>query len=127
MSRTDHTPADAMAQWLATGGALDAAAHQESGRDDGLQAALPTMRGLCHADDGLTASLPSMHGLCHADEGLSAYGISTRMVCADDGLVATSFTTPGSPTCFRGDDGLQAGGYSTSFCPVIAPTPTPAP
>ena len=80
------TAAQRMAQWLATGGALDAAANEESGRDDGLAAGpMPTAGGYCNADDGLQALLPTMRGLCHAD------------------------------------DGLTVGGYSISFCPVMAP------
>ncbi len=58
-----QTAAQRMAQWWATGGALDAAefsfaggaaAHPESGRDDGL-ACGPTGARTCYADDGLTA------------------------------------------------------------------------
>jgi len=50
-----ETAAQRMAQWRATGGALVAAARQESGRDDGLAAYAPSSRNACHADDGLAA------------------------------------------------------------------------
>jgi hypothetical protein len=124
MSRTDHTPTDAMAQWLATGGALDAAANAEGGRDGGLQASSSSMHGFCHTDEGLQASLPTMRGLCHADDGLTAQGPTGGRNCYTDDTLQAGGISIRVPC---GDDGLQAGGYSISFCPVMAPTPTPAP
>jgi hypothetical protein len=117
--------AQRMAQWLATGGALDAAAHEESGRDDGLQAAAPTPQFTCHVDDGLMAQGPTGRGNCYADDGLAACTptIGCPGFYGDDGLQAA---LPSMRGLCHADDGLTAGGYTTSFCPVMAPVQAPA-
>lgn len=55
---TRETGATLMAQWMATGGALDAAGHEDSRRDDGLKGGRSTDLG-CFADDGLQATGPT--------------------------------------------------------------------
>ncbi|MDX9862721.1 MAG: hypothetical protein RBS99_17575 [Rhodospirillales bacterium] len=131
---TGKTGADLMAQWRATGGALDAAPAQaaETGGDDGLATCYPTFS--CQtADDGLAATGPTSFsrswGCPFADDGLAATGPtsfgSPYPGCAtDDGLAAVSSTTLYGG-CYV-DDGLQAGGYTISFCPVMAPEQSPA-
>lgn len=132
-----QTAAQRMAQWRATGGALDAAQRQESGRDDGLAAYTPTVanpgcsggpddglqanswtRFTC-ADDGLAAAPRTLHHGC-ADDGLSAGRMTST--CADDGLTAMAFTTPGSAWCYQGDDGLMAAYTMMAIpgCPHLA-------
>lgn len=115
-----------MAQWRMTGGALDAAAHEESGRDDGLKAA-PTARGAygCgFADDGLQATAfttPGSAWCYQGDDGLKA-AVTINMRCpftVDDGLMAYTPTVVYRGCVGGADDGLMAGGYSISFCPVM--------
>lgn len=125
MKTIDHeTAAQRMARWLATGGALDAA-HEESGRDDGLMAYAPSNVNACYADDGLSSSPPRTAVLiCSADDGLQATMPTRYVGCrsADDGLTAAPRTLHHGCA----DDGLTAGGYTTSFCPIMAPEHHPA-
>jgi len=89
MESTSRHEAGLMAAWRATGGAGDAM-REASGQDEGLAAFGLSRSVLYCGDDGLQALLPTMRGLCHAD------------------------------------DGLTVGGYTTSFCPVMAPERAPA-
>jgi hypothetical protein len=125
---TETKSADLMAQWLATGGATDAAGREETAGDDGLTACEPSFSRMCFIDDGLTATGPtqSYHNCQRVDDGLAASRPSSYRGCAeDDGLAATGFPTSAKTGCMA-DDGLSAGGYTITFCPVMAPEQAPA-
>ncbi|WP_316979875.1 hypothetical protein [Shumkonia mesophila] len=102
---TTATHNDLMAQWLATGGAVEpTAAPAETAGDDGLSTAPHTFIVYCVEDDGLAALIPSMGLPCGADDGLAA--AQTNYYCrdAEGGLEALSV----SRACV-GAEGLKAG------------------
>lgn len=115
---TQETGASLMAQWLATGGAIDAPAREAPTGDDGLATQpRPTFFVNC-ADDGLAAS-PITGAYCTFGEpGLTATGPTLKTLgCADDGLTACEPSF--SRMCFV-DDGLEGGRHTAgSHCAIF--------
>ncbi len=70
-----------MAQWRATGGAMDAAGREETSDDDGLAASGST-RFYCNGDDDGLAASGSTRFYCNGvDDGLSAREPSFSHMC----------------------------------------------
>lgn len=112
-----------MAQWLATGGALEAPTGEAAGTagDDGL-AATTTQPPVCHwVDEGLSASPQTLFLPCNGDDGLAANRVTSPAggcpPFADDGLLAGNVSRP--PQCWGvamiEDDGLSASNVSPTY------------
>ncbi len=115
METTSMHEAGLMAAWRATGGARDAAAGEDSGRDGGQAASATTVGGFClFGEPRLAACEPSFSRMCFVDDGLTASENTFNNMCfPDDTLEATSITSPASFNC-RIDDGLQVTGPTQS-------------
>ena len=104
---TTATHNDLMAQWLATGGAVEpTAAPAETAGDDGLSTAPHTFIVYCVEDDGLAALIPSMGLPCGADDGLSTAPHTFIVYCVEDSGLAAQGPSVQFPC--RADDGLAA-------------------